>query len=97
MEIGTTTKVNKIDGGQGGAKSPHDIDWLKGNFLPHGPDAALRYNRQLMVALLNDRLPIADIVDARAISLNAGGYAEFDKGATAEFELNPNGLLGTLP
>jgi hypothetical protein len=54
VEIGTTAKGNKIDGGQGGAKSPRHIDWLKGNFLN-------------------------------------------STRATVEFELNPDGLLGTLP
>jgi glutathione-independent formaldehyde dehydrogenase len=51
--------------------------------------------RQLMYALLNDRLPIAKIVNAQAISLEDAprGYAEFDKGIAAKFVLDPHGLL----
>jgi glutathione-independent formaldehyde dehydrogenase len=50
-----------------------------------------------MMALLNDRLPIAKIVNAKAISLEEApkGYAEFDKGTAAKFVLDPHGLLAT--
>jgi glutathione-independent formaldehyde dehydrogenase len=52
-------------------------------------------NRQLMMALLNDRLPIAKIVNAKAISLEDApkGYAEFDKGIAAKFVLDPHDML----
>jgi glutathione-independent formaldehyde dehydrogenase len=48
-----------------------------------------------MMALLADRLPIAKIVNARAISLEDApkGYAEFDKGVAAKFVLDPHDLL----
>ena len=48
-----------------------------------------------MLALLNDRLPIAKIVNAKAISLEDApmGYAEFDKGVAAKFVLDPHGGL----
>jgi glutathione-independent formaldehyde dehydrogenase len=48
-----------------------------------------------MMALLNDRLPIAKIVNAKAISLEDApeGYAQFDKGIAAKFVLDPHGLL----
>jgi hypothetical protein len=52
--------------------------------------AVPRCNRQLMMALPNDLLPIAKIVNAKAISLEdaAKGYAEFDKGVAAKFVLD---------
>ena len=55
----------------------------------------VRYNRQLMNALLHDRLPIADIVNARVITLDAApeGYADFDKGAAAKYVLDPHGMV----
>jgi glutathione-independent formaldehyde dehydrogenase len=67
----------------------------KSNSLHTGQTPVLRYNRQLMMALLNDRLPIAKIVNARAISLEdaAEGYAEFDKGIAAKFVLDPHGVF----
>ena len=48
-----------------------------------------------MMALLNDRLPSAKIVNAKAISLEdaPNGVAEFDKGVAAEFVLDPHDML----
>jgi glutathione-independent formaldehyde dehydrogenase len=48
-----------------------------------------------MMALLADRLPIAKIVNAKAIDLEDAprGYGEFDKGIAAKFVLDPHGLL----
>lgn len=65
------------------------------NSFHTGQTLVLRYNRQLMMALLNDRLPIAEIVNAEAISLEDApkGYAQFDKGIAAKFVLDPRGLL----
>jgi glutathione-independent formaldehyde dehydrogenase len=56
----------------------------------------LQYNRQLMQAILHDRLPIAKIVNATVISLDNApqGYADFDKGAAKKYILDPNGYLG---
>jgi glutathione-independent formaldehyde dehydrogenase len=71
------------------------LAWSKSNSLHTGQTPVLRYNRQLMMALLNDRLPIAKIVNARAIGLEDApeGYAEFDKGIAAKFVLDPHGML----
>lgn len=46
-----------------------------------------------MQAILHDRLPIADIVNARAISLEdaARGYESFDQGAAVKYVLDPHG------
>ena len=61
------------------------LGWSKSNSFHTGQTPVLRYNRQLMLALLNDRLPIAKIVNAQAIRLEDApkGYAEFDKGIAA--------------
>jgi glutathione-independent formaldehyde dehydrogenase len=55
----------------------------------------LRYNRQLMQAILHERLPIAKIVNATVITLDRApeGYQEFDKGAAKKFVLDPHGAL----
>ena len=55
----------------------------------------LRYNRQLMQAILHDRLPIARIVNATVISLDDApqGYEEFDAGVARKFVLDPHGIL----
>ena len=55
----------------------------------------MRYNRQLMQAILHDRIPIADVVNAQVISLEDApkGYADFDKGAAVKFILDPHGTV----
>jgi glutathione-independent formaldehyde dehydrogenase len=55
----------------------------------------LKYNRQLMQAILYDRLPIARIVNATVIPLAdaAKGYRDFDAGAARKYVLDPHGLL----
>ena len=61
-----------------------------------GQAPVLQYNRQLMQAILHDRLPIAKIVNATVIPLDQApqGYQDFDKGAAKKYVLNPNGLIG---
>jgi glutathione-independent formaldehyde dehydrogenase len=55
----------------------------------------MRYNRQLMMAILHDKVHIAENVNAKAIPLEEApkGYAEFDAGAATKYVLNPNGYL----
>jgi glutathione-independent formaldehyde dehydrogenase len=55
----------------------------------------LRYNRQLMQAILHDRLPIAKIVNATVISLQEApkGYHDFGSGVAKKFVLDPNGMI----
>jgi glutathione-independent formaldehyde dehydrogenase len=50
---------------------------------------------QLMQAILYDRLPIAEIVNATVIPLAdaAKGYSDFDSGVARKFVLDPHGLL----
>jgi glutathione-independent formaldehyde dehydrogenase len=46
-----------------------------------------------MQAILHDRLPIADIVNAKVIPLEDAvqGYEMFDQGAATKFVLDPHG------
>ncbi|MDX7952681.1 formaldehyde dehydrogenase, glutathione-independent [Lichenihabitans sp. Uapishka_5] len=71
------------------------LGWSKALSFHTGQTPVIRYNRMLMQALLYDRLPIADIVNAQVISLEDAprGYETFDKGAAAKFVLDPHGLL----
>jgi len=71
------------------------LGWAKAQSLHTGQTPTLRYNRQLMQAILHDRLPIADIVNAKIIPLDeaAQGYATFDKGAAVKYVLDPHGDL----
>ena len=71
------------------------LGWAKSHSLHTGQTPVLKYNRQLMQALLHDRLPIAKIVNAQVLTLDEApkGYAEFDKGIAAKFVLDPHGAI----
>ncbi|MDJ0457408.1 formaldehyde dehydrogenase, glutathione-independent [Arthrobacter sp. NQ7] len=69
--------------------------WAKSLSFATGQCPVMKYNRQLMMAILNDRVNIARNVNAKAIPLEEApkGYAEFDAGAATKYVLNPNGYL----
>lgn len=71
------------------------LGWAKSHRLFTGQTPVLKYSRQLMQAILHDRLPISKIVNARVIGLEEAprGYEEFDKGAATKFLLDPHGLM----
>jgi glutathione-independent formaldehyde dehydrogenase len=69
--------------------------WAKSLSFTTGQCPVMKYNRQLMMAILNDRVHIAKNVNAKPIPLDEApkGYAEFDAGAATKYVLNPNGYL----
>jgi glutathione-independent formaldehyde dehydrogenase len=69
--------------------------WAKSLSFTTGQCPVMKYNRGLMMAILHDRVHIADNVNAKAITLDEAprGYAEFDAGAATKYVLNPNGYL----
>ncbi|KQQ81504.1 formaldehyde dehydrogenase, glutathione-independent [Pseudarthrobacter sp. SL88] len=69
--------------------------WAKSLSFTTGQCPVMKYNRQLMMAILHDRVSIAKNVNAKAIPLEEApkGYAEFDAGAATKYVLNPNGYL----
>ncbi|WP_131114082.1 formaldehyde dehydrogenase, glutathione-independent [Lichenihabitans psoromatis] len=69
--------------------------WAKSQQFHTGQTPTMRYNRQLMQAILHGRLPIAEIVGATVIPLEeaAQGYKAFDDGAAKKFVLDPHGML----
>lgn len=69
--------------------------WAKSLSFTTGQCPVMKYNRQLMMAILHDRIQIAKAVNATAISLQDAprGYAEFDAGAATKYVLDPNGYL----
>jgi glutathione-independent formaldehyde dehydrogenase len=80
---------------QGNLSLRFGLGWAKAQSFHTGQTPVLKYNRQLMQAILYDRLPIADIVNAKVISLEdaAQGYETFDKGAAEKFVLDPHGQI----
>jgi glutathione-independent formaldehyde dehydrogenase len=69
--------------------------WAKSLSFTTGQCPVMKYNRQLMMAILHDRVSIAKNVNAKPITLEEApqGYAEFDAGAATKYVLNPNGYL----
>jgi glutathione-independent formaldehyde dehydrogenase len=82
-------------GKTGNLKMRFGLGWAKSHRFYTGQTPVLKYNRQLMQAILHDRLPIAKIVNATVLPLSdaAQGYADFDKGVAKKFVLDPHGLL----
>jgi glutathione-independent formaldehyde dehydrogenase len=70
--------------------------WAKSLSFTTGQCPVMKYNRELMMAILHDRTSIAKNVNAKPIALTDAprGYAEFDAGAAQKYVLDPNGYLG---
>jgi glutathione-independent formaldehyde dehydrogenase len=73
------------------------LGWAKSLSFTTGQCPVMRYNRQLMMAILHDKVAIADAVGATPIPLEDApqGYADFDQGAAKKYVLNPNGYIKT--
>ena len=73
------------------------LGWAKSLSFTTGQCPVMKYNRQLMMAILHDKVHIADAVNATPISLEEApqGYADFDSGVAKKFVLNPNGYIKT--
>ena len=71
------------------------LGWAKSHSITTGQRPVMRYNRGLMQAILNDRVQIANAVNATAISLDDAprGYREFDQGASKKYVIDPHGLI----
>jgi glutathione-independent formaldehyde dehydrogenase len=71
------------------------LGWAKSHAFTTGQCPVMRYHRDLMQAILNDRVQIAKAVNATVITLDDApkGYQDFDKGAAKKFVLDPHGLI----
>ena len=71
------------------------LGWAKSLSFTTGQCPVMKYNRQLMMAILHDKVQIGKAVNAQAISLEDAprGYKEFDAGAATKYVLNPNGYV----
>ncbi len=83
---------------QGSLSLRFGLGWAKAQSFHTGQTPVLKYNRQLMQAILHGRLNIAEIVNAQVISLEdaAKGYESFDQGAAKKFVIDPHGLLSKV-
>jgi glutathione-independent formaldehyde dehydrogenase len=71
------------------------LGWAKSLSFMTGQCPVMKYNRQLMQAILHDRTQIAKNVNATVISLDEApqGYSQFDQGAARKYVLDPHGLI----
>ncbi|WP_211444292.1 formaldehyde dehydrogenase, glutathione-independent [Collimonas humicola] len=71
------------------------LGWAKSHSFHTGQTPVMKYNRQLMQAILWDRIKIADIVGVEVITLDQApaGYQQFDAGAPKKFVIDPHHLL----
>ena len=71
------------------------LGWAKSLAFYTGQCPVMKYNRGLMMAILNDRVQIAKNVNATVLPLDQApqGYADFDKGAAAKYVLDPHGMI----
>ncbi len=71
------------------------LGWAKSLSFTTGQCPVMRYHRQLMNAILHDKVQIAKAVNSTVISLEEApqGYVDFDKGAAKKFVLNPHGMI----
>jgi glutathione-independent formaldehyde dehydrogenase len=71
------------------------LGWVKSHSLHTGQTPVLKYNRQLMQAILWDRLPIVKIVNVKVIDLEQApeGDKSLDAGVASEFVIDPHRQL----
>ncbi|MEJ2654041.1 MAG: formaldehyde dehydrogenase, glutathione-independent [Acidihalobacter sp.] len=71
------------------------LGWAKSHSFHTGQCPVMKYNRQLMQAILFGRAEIAKAVNVQMISLDQApaGYADFDGGAAKKFVIDPHGAV----
>ena len=71
------------------------LGWAKSHVFTTGQCPVLKYNRQLMMAILHDKIKIAKAVNVTVTTLDGAvqGYKDFDKGAAKKFVLAPHGNI----
>ncbi|SEC96861.1 formaldehyde dehydrogenase, glutathione-independent [Pseudomonas anguilliseptica] len=71
------------------------LGWAKSHSFHTGQTPVMKYNRQLMQAIMWDRINIAEVVGVQVISLDDAprGYGEFDAGVPKKFVIDPHKLF----
>ena len=71
------------------------LGWAKSHSFHTGQCPVMKYHRQLMTAILYDKIQIAKAVNVQVITLNQApqGYVDFDKGAAKKFVIDPHGMI----
>jgi glutathione-independent formaldehyde dehydrogenase len=71
------------------------LGWAKSHRFTTGQCPVMRYNHQLMMCILHDKVQIAKAVNVTVTNLENApqGYRDFDHGAAKKFVLDPHGTL----
>ncbi len=71
------------------------LGWAKSHAFFTGQTPVLKYNRQLMNAILYNKIQIAKAVNVATITLDDSpkGYADFDKGAAKKYVIDPHASI----
>jgi len=71
------------------------LGWAKSHVFTTGQCPVMKYNRQLLQAILHDKINIAKAVNVTVVTLDEAvqGYKDFDKGAAKKFVLDPHGVI----
>ncbi|MGQ7245922.1 formaldehyde dehydrogenase, glutathione-independent [Halomonas sp. V046] len=71
------------------------LGWAKSHSFHTGQCPVMKYHRQLMQAILFDKVQLAKAVNVQVISLDEApqGYAAFDGGAARKFVIDPHGSV----
>src|SRR3954464_2939346 len=71
------------------------LGWAKSHTFTTGQCPVMRYHRQLMQAILNDKTHPARNVNVQTIPLDQApeGYRDFDKGAAKKYVIDPHGVI----
>ncbi|PTX61750.1 glutathione-independent formaldehyde dehydrogenase [Melghirimyces profundicolus] len=80
---------------EGTLKIRFGLGWSKSQSMVTGQCPAMKYHRELMMAILNEKADIARAVNATVLGLEdaPAGYKDFDRGAARKFVLDPHGVL----
>lgn len=71
------------------------LGWAKSHSFHMGCCPVMKYHRQLMNAILYDKVQIAKAVNVQVITLAdaPNGYKDFDRGAAKKFVIDPHGMI----
>ena len=71
------------------------LGWAKSHTFTTGQCPVMRYHRQLMQAILNDKTQPARNVNVQTIPLDRApeGYRDFDRGAAKKYVIDPHGVI----
>jgi glutathione-independent formaldehyde dehydrogenase len=71
------------------------LGWAKSHFFTTGQCPVMKYHRQLMQAILFDKIAIARAVNVEVITLDQApqGYKDFDRGSAKKFVIDPHASI----